>query len=715
MMLALGVVLVLAGCAPEARVGFGQAEFESLYERVVVDDGLYVFADRAWRREGTAGGSFRKIGGLLVYIQGDAPDELRVTFRPDDGTDRFHFVANWDGTPIWAEARTAATAPLQAVVSSEDLSAGVHRLRLERVASLDAEEDRSKPRNYFMGVDVEAWRQGTAEPQSIITNPYPTRFLDFGVTGQSSTQLGGCLFLGPQDLELELSSRVERQATFTLQNQSRESARFSVELDDDVVAAVEIEARGERPLRFRVPAGDHTLTLRVDGLEIGSYLWGAPHLGPVDSPHRTPVVIVTLDTTRRDRVPPYSGRPELAPNLTRFAAHATVFENAWATSPWTLPSHASIFTGMYPSHHRAGVLDDVLDGSWTTLAERFRSAGYRTAGFIGGSMASSRFGLAQGFTLYDDPRKTEETADVITDAAVGFIRDFAGSPLLVFVNYFDPHELYAAPEPFRHRTGAIELAEVVAGVDGWGGLAEGDPAAWAAVRDGRVPQTEAGLASLRAEYDAEVAFMDHELGRLFDTLRAVGIYDRALIVLAADHGEYLGERGLYSHSFRLDPELVWIPLLVKWPFQREGATVLQMTSLVDLYPTIAAAAGIEVPASDGLEFSAASTAALEARERIFIEEHESRFHQLEGPAWIADHLVGLQWLDRREVFWPGAIECARRDGGDWIDEACARDWQECLTELDEAMRTAFERDTDFSALDLDEAEAEALRALGYLQ
>jgi len=714
--LAAAVGVTTLGCAPPAPDGVvGGHELGSLYERVVADDGLYVFADRAWRREGSAGGSFRKIGGFLVYIQGDAPDELRVTFRPDDGTDRYHFAATWDDRQLWSEARTAVMAPLEAVVSGGELSPGVHRLRLERMAALDEPEDRLKPRNYFTGVDVERRDGGTATPQPIITNPYPTLFLDFGVTGQTSSKLGGCLFLGPHSVDLELSSPLDREASFALQNQSRQSARFTVELDGQATAAADIEARGERPLRLRVPAGDHTLTLRVDGLEIGSYLWGAPHIEPVDPPDRVPVVIVTLDTTRRDRVWPYSDRPELTPNLARFADHATVYTNAWATAPWTLPSHASIFTGLYPSHHRAGVLDDVLDRSWTTLAERFRAAGYRTAGFIGGSMASSRFGLGQGFSRYDDPRDTEETGDVITDAAVDWIERSVPSPLFVFVNYFDPHELYTAPEAFRRRVGAVEAAEAVAGVAGWGGLANGDPAAWAAVRDGRVPQSEAGLASLRAEYDAEVAFMDHELGRLFDTLKAVDLYDGAVIVLAADHGEHLGERGLYSHSFRLDPELVWIPMLVKWPHQRDAAVVDAMTSLVDLYPSIAGAAGVSVPPSDGVAFSAGSTAALEARERIFIEEHESRFHQLDGPAWIADHLVGLQWLDRREVFWPGAIECARREGDRWLDDPCTVAWDERLAELDDAMRTAFERDTDFSALDLDEAEADRLRALGYLQ
>jgi arylsulfatase A-like enzyme len=209
--------------------------------------------------------------------------------------------------------------------------------------------------------------------------------------------------------------------------------------------------------------------------------------------------------------------------------------------------------------------------------------------------------------------------------------------------------------------------------------------------------------------------MDSQLGRFFDVLKSHGLYDSALIAVVADHGEFLGERGLFSHSYRLDRELTAIPMLIKWPNQTEGTLVDDLVSHVDLFPTVAALAGLDVSAGDGLSLTNGGTDALRNRELVYLEEHESRFHQLDGRFRIADHLFGLQRLHSREVVFPGFIECARRQGDEWMTTPCVADWEDRLTGLPAKMQETLSLATDYSAEDLDDETADRLRALGYLE
>lgn len=708
----LPVVLTL-GCGPHgADPAEGFAELNGLF---VADDGVYVVPDRGWRREGDHGGSFRKTASLLVYIQNDRPDGLRVNYRSESSNGRRHFQASWDDQPLWSTPRIAGIDPLVAEIEAVSLSPGLHRLRLDRVKELEEDQQDPDPGpNVFSGVDVERIDDTMATGQPISISPYLARFLKFGVTSQTSTQLSGCLFLGPQRHSFELVGNEESVATFVLQNQSREAARFSFMIDGDQVQSVDVEPRGSSPMEVVVPSGRREVTLEVRGSAVGAFLWGAPHLRRGDAQHRPTVVLITLDTTRRDAVSPYSGRPDLTPVLDRLARSATAYSNAYAVAPWTLPTHASIFTGMYPSHHRAGVADDVLSRDWVTLAELYRRSGYRTAGFAGGSMASSRFGLAQGFDTFMDPRDAQETADKITDAAIGIVEAAAQDPLFLFLNYFDPHAPYEAPTDYQNRFGVSDLARSLVTTPHWGAYADGEPGSWNAIVEGHAPSSDLGLAFLRAKYEAEVAYMDSEIGRFFGALKKLGRFDEALIVVVADHGEFLGERGLFSHSYRLDRELTAIPLIVKWPHQTEARVVDGLVSHVDLFPTIASAAGLECPDSDGVGFSETSVRGLAGRSQVFMEEHESRFHQLPGRMRISDHLFGLQQMETRQVVFPGFIECARREGDEWVLHDCDATWEETLEGLPVGMRSSLSLRSDSSASDLDEEDAERLRALGYL-
>jgi arylsulfatase A-like enzyme len=224
-----------------------------------------------------------------------------------------------------------------------------------------------------------------------------------------------------------------------------------------------------------------------------------------------------------------------------------------------------------------------------------------------------------------------------------------------------------------------------------------------------LPFPAAALEALAAEYGAEVAFMDSELGRVLEALRRRELYDPALIVVVADHGELLGEQRLLGHGGRLDPELIEVPLIIKWPHQRQAKRVSDLVSVVDLYPTLLAAAGLAPGSVDGL---ALSPKAAPGRELAFCEEHAMGIHQPIGRMRIADRVYGVEWRDRRELLWSGGRECFRRAAGGWAPADCP---ESSAMELVRAFLPPAGAAAGQAITDLDEEELERLRVLGYAQ
>jgi hypothetical protein len=229
----------------------------------------------------------------------------------------------------------------------------------------------------------------------------------------------------------------------------------------------------------------------------------------------------------------------------------------------------------------------------------------------------------------------------------------------------------------------------------------------------------AAVAYLRASYRAELAFMDAQLGRLFALLREHGLWEEALVAVVADHGELLGEGGWWGHGYRLDPALVEVPLLVKWPRQRRGERRSGVVSQVDLFPTLLAAAGLQPPASDGLALPAPGDPPLAPRTRVYAEEHLlPGVHALPWEAMrVAPRLYGVLAPNRRHVLWAGGQECARRTASGWSAAACPLDAPLALGAVLRELGPpggARESVAPESAAPLDEAARRELRALGYL-
>jgi arylsulfatase A-like enzyme/Flp pilus assembly protein TadD len=298
---------------------------------------------------------------------------------------------------------------------------------------------------------------------------------------------------------------------------------------------------------------------------------GCGRSGPVSTlkPGLVPagnVLLVTIDTLRRDRLGAYGNRDGLTPTLDRLSADSVRYTHALSHVPMTLPAHTSILTGRSPRAH--GVHDNGtfrLDDRVPTLASVLKQAGYRTGAFVGAFVLDARFGLARGFDEYDDryPHGTEgstiavaerRAADVVEAAADWILRPPnpqppVSGPWFAWVHLFDPHAPYEAPAEYR-----------------------------------------AG----RAPYDAEVAYADAMLGRLFDRLRAAHALDRTLIVVTGDHGESLGEHGESTHGLFAYGATLNVPLILGGTAIQRG-TVDAPVGHVDILPTIVDLVGVAAP------------------------------------------------------------------------------------------------------------------------
>jgi len=309
---------------------------------------------------------------------------------------------------------------------------------------------------------------------------------------------------------------------------------------------------------------------------------------------RAPVILISVDTLRSDRLPMYGYGKVEAPALDGLRRDAILFERAYSHIPLTLPSHVSLFTGLEPGAH--GVLDNAgyrLDPAIPTLAELLKKAGYATGGAVSAVVLSSQSGITRGFDFWDErvqsKRRTtmlefvrrpgQETAELL----LGWIRRQAPGPLFAFLHIYEPHAPYEAPEPYRSR--------------------------------------------YRDAYDGEVAYSDAIVGGFLAELKRIGLYDRALIFFLSDHGEGLGDHGEMQHGIFLYRESIQIPLLIKLPGGAlSGTSVKTPVQISDVFPTIGEVLAVpgfpERPGTTSLVGLASGGPAPERR--IFAENYSPR-------------------------------------------------------------------------------------------
>jgi arylsulfatase A-like enzyme len=305
--------------------------------------------------------------------------------------------------------------------------------------------------------------------------------------------------------------------------------------------------------------------------------WGTPTIATAD-PGEAPLVVVYLvDTLRADHLPLYGYARDTAPELSRFARDAVVFDQAIASSSWTKPSVASLFTSLLPRDHGCVQFYTPLDPGLTTLAETLHERGYGTGAVVVNQLVLAKgMHFDQGFDHFAAPLSPRRAGHVV-DAAFRFLDARRGQPTFLYLHTMDAHTPYLPPPPFDRRFEPHPEP----------GRAAAEPS------DYREPQD---LARIVAQYDGAIAYGDRELGRFLQGLRERGLYDRATIVFLSDHGEELLDHGGWVHGHTLHDELVRVPLVVKYPGGREaGRRVARQVQLVDVLPTILESQGIPVP------------------------------------------------------------------------------------------------------------------------
>ncbi|HVF61912.1 MAG TPA: sulfatase [Thermoanaerobaculia bacterium] len=334
-------------------------------------------------------------------------------------------------------------------------------------------------------------------------------------------------------------------------------------------------------------------------------LWGSPAVysrrGPPPrassrAAERPSVLLLGIDTLRADALGAYGRQPSATPALDRLAAESDLFLDAFSCFNVTNPSFASLLTGLYGKHHGVYDFDTALPAAHTTLAEVFAAAGYRTGAVVSiDHLAPRRSGLGQGFAAVEATRG-QFAAERGVDWAMDWLAAPAGSgeaarPFFLWLHLFDPHTPHTPPRPFAVGRGAAAPS----------GLAP--PAGWTPFRPVGPRAFRNGVLGGHPDlYAGEVAYLDRQLDRLLGFLESRGLLETTIVVFVSDHGENLEEHGIeYRHAGLWD-STTHVPLFIRWPGAGGGGRrVSGLVQNVDLFPTLLAAAKLEVPPQDGID------------------------------------------------------------------------------------------------------------------
>lgn len=310
--------------------------------------------------------------------------------------------------------------------------------------------------------------------------------------------------------------------------------------------------------------------------------------GPADARAGGPIILISIDTLRSDRLPAYGYEGVTTPSIDRLRSDGILFRSAWSHYPLTLPAHASMLTGLLPPEH--GIRDNVgyrLDASHPSLPSQLAALGYRTGGFVSSYLLRSDSGLAEGFEVYDDDLARDPNAALGASQRPGTetfarARDWldtlpAGTPYFLFLHLYEPHTPYTPPEPFASR--------------------------------------------FEDAYDGEIAAADAVVGQLLGALDARGEYGQATVVLTSDHGEGLGDHGEIEHGILLYRESLQVPMILKRSGnQGAGDTVDATAQLIDVAPTLRQIAGGSAGGTSLLDLDQGPN------RTVYAETYYPRFH-----------------------------------------------------------------------------------------
>jgi arylsulfatase A-like enzyme len=303
------------------------------------------------------------------------------------------------------------------------------------------------------------------------------------------------------------------------------------------------------------------------------------------------VILVSIDTLRADHLGSYGYSRETSPFLDSLAGRGVIFEEATAPAAWTVPSHASMLTGLYPRSHGLRFPRDRLPPDIATLPSMLSRHGYATGAVVNVLLLSQGRGFERGFdrfAYFQPAAGPEGEARSVSEEGLSWAKSQGGQPFLLFLHFFDVHSDFQ-PLPRYRRMFEQPYA----------GIADGTTAQLKAYRKGRVKLADVDARHLLDLYDAGIRQLDDALAELFAGLEEEKLLENTFVFITSDHGEEFFDHGDFLHGRTLYQELVHVPLLVLGPGLPEGVRVREPVSLVDLVPTILALLGL--PAPDGVE------------------------------------------------------------------------------------------------------------------
>lgn len=397
------------------------------------------------------------------------------------------------------------------------------------------------------------------------------------------------------------------------------------------------------------------------------------------------LLLITIDTLRADHLSCNGSKVVSTPHLDRLAREGVNFTRARSPVPLTLPAHASILTGHYPPTHTVRSNGEYrLPDEQLSLAEVLKARGYRTVAFLGSFVLDRRFGLAQGFDLYDDRvwdhvdelemLEAERPAETVVAACRRWLaQDDGTAPFFVWLHLYDPHAPYEPPEPFRARYS-------------------------------------------RNPYAGEIAYTDAAVGEILAELEAHELLSRTVVAVAGDHGEGLGEHGEATHSLLIYNSTLHVPMMIRAPgLVAANRVVGELVRLIDLAPTLLDYLGVEGAFGEGTSLRPLIDGPSgEAPELDSLSAYSESYYPELALGWSP--LRGFESGDYRLILAPTpALYHLGKDPGEShsLVETEAGPYQRLQRELADLLRS-FPADTRAAVAELDEATRERLQSLGYL-
>lgn len=414
------------------------------------------------------------------------------------------------------------------------------------------------------------------------------------------------------------------------------------------------------------------------------------------------VLLISIDTLRQDHVGVYGYPRNTTPNVDAFAADTIRFDSAIAQAPSTLPSHASIFTSMIPEHHRAfHATEQPLPPEALTMAEILWQAGFRTGAYTAGAQMSEKYGLDQGFDIYEsfkgDMTHESRFSDIV-ERGKGFLERYGDERFFLLLHTYEVHTPYTPDPRYLHEFDPDYAGPLGDSIDlSYLRRVFENPT--------RLRMSEADRRHVIAAYDGEIRSMDNAFGDLIAYLKDKRLYDNTLIVFTSDHGEEFGERGRVGwHSWTLYDELVRVPLLIKMPgAQYAGYVVKEVVRGIDLLPTLTDVLGIDVDSS--FEGTSVMDRVLGSAGSVVFAVSQ---RDLQGD--IPTSIRTSRWK-----LYDGALYDLATDPGERFDVSAQYPLVKASLDTNLAMIRSLTALADAERLELTDELRQQLRALGYIQ